>query len=209
MSENPYEAPIGPYAAPVEEPTPGPTPSQTVGPYYSIGLTRDWPEGANAVEPYHSDAIEISGQMFDGRGEPIPDGVIEIWQADPNGRFNHPDDPRGAAVYEGFTGFARSGTDDEGRWAVRTLKPGRIPTADGTGEQAPHINVTVMARGTLRQLTTRIYFPEEAEANATDPVLQSLPEDARATLIAERVEDRGYRLDLVLQGDGETAFFEL
>lgn len=208
MSENPYDAPIGRYEW-GEPATPGPTPSQTVGPYYAIGLTREWPEGVNAVEPYHADAIEIFGHMLDGRGEPIPDGIVEIWQADPNGRFNHPDDPRGPAVFEGFSGFARSGTDNEGRWAIRTLKPGAIPAADGPGDQAPHIVVTVMARGLLRQLTTRLYFGDEAEANATDPVLRSLPDDARATLIAEPVEGRGYRLDLVLQGDGETAFFEL
>jgi protocatechuate 3,4-dioxygenase, alpha subunit len=206
---NAYEEPVGPYPAPTVDPTWGPTPSQTVGPYYAIGLTRPWPEGVNAVEPYHGDAIEIYGHVIDGRGEPIPDAVIEIWQADPDGRFDHPDDPRGAKGFEGFTGFARSGTGAEGRWAVRTLKPGRVPAADGDGEQAPHITVTVLARGLLRQLTTRIYFGDEAEANATDPVLLSLPEDARATLIAEPVDGRGYRFDIILQGDDETAFFAL
>lgn len=206
---NPYEAPVGPYEPPTLEPTPGPTPSQTVGPYFAIGMTRDRPDGVNAVEPYHADAIEVFGHLLDGRGEPIPDGVIEIWQCDPNGRFNHPDDPRGAAVFEGFTGFARSPTDNEGRWSVRTLKPGRLPAPGGDGDQAPHITVTVMARGTLRQLTTRLYFGDEAAANATDPVLQALPQDARATLIAEPIDERGYRFDIVLQGDGETAFFDL
>jgi protocatechuate 3,4-dioxygenase alpha subunit len=209
MTDNPYEAPVGPYPLCEDEPTFGPTPSQTVGPYFEIGMTRDWKEGVNAVEPYHADAIEIFGHMIDGRGEPIPDGVVEIWQCDPNGRFNHPDDPRGATAFEGFKGFARAPTDNEGRFSIRTLKPGRLPAPDGNGEQAPHIVVTVMARGLLRQLTTRLYFADEAAANASDPVLQSLPEEARATLIAEHVEDRGYRLDLVLQGDGETAFFEL
>jgi protocatechuate 3,4-dioxygenase alpha subunit len=206
---DPYKEPIGPYDPPTVEPTPGPTPSQTVGPYFSFGLTTPWPEGVNAVEPYHGDAIELFGHVYDGRGEPIPDAMIEIWQADPNGRFNHPDDPRGAAVYEGFTGFARCGTDDEGRWAIKTLRPGAIPAADGNGDQAPHITVTVMARGLLRQLMTRVYFADQADANASDPVLQSLPEDVRGTLIAEPVDDRGYRWDIVLQGDGETAFFEL
>jgi protocatechuate 3,4-dioxygenase, alpha subunit len=206
---DPYEEPVGPYAPPTLEPTPGPTPSQTVGPYFSFGLTTPWPEGVNAVEPYHGDAIEIHGQVFDGNGAPVPDAMIEIWQADPNGRFNHPDDPRGAAVFEGFTGFARCGTDDDGRWAVRTLKPGPIPAAQGDGDQAPHIAVTVLARGLLRQLNTRLYFGDEAQANAADPVLASLPDDARATLIAEPVEDRRYRFDIHLQGADETAFFEL
>jgi protocatechuate 3,4-dioxygenase alpha subunit len=186
----------------------GVTPSQTVGPYFSFGLTEPWEERENAVAPYHADAIEVFGHVLDGRGDPIPDAMIETWQADPNGRFDHPDDPRGAAVFEGFRGFARSGTDGEGRWSVRTLKPGSVPFTDGT-PQAPHLLVTVMARGVLRQLTTRIYFGDEAAANAADPVLLALPDDARATLIAEPVDERGYRFDIILQGDGETAFFDL
>jgi protocatechuate 3,4-dioxygenase alpha subunit len=186
----------------------GVTPSQTVGPYFTFGLTEPWEDRENAVAPYHADAIEVFGHVLDGHGEPIPDAMIETWQADPNGRFNHPDDPRGAAVFEGFRGFGRSSTDSEGRWSVRTLKPGSFPGPDGT-PQAPHLLVTVMARGVLRQLTTRIYFGDEAEANAADPVLLSLPDDARATLIAEPVEDRGYRFDIHLQGDDETAFFAL
>ncbi|MBX5441170.1 MAG: protocatechuate 3,4-dioxygenase subunit alpha [Solirubrobacteraceae bacterium] len=199
---------VGPYPLPSVEPTFGPTPSQTVGPYFSFGLTEPWDEREDAVAPYRTDAIEIFGQVFDGLGEPIPDAMIETWQADPDGRFNHPDDPRGAVPYEGFRGFARSGTDEQGNWRVRTLKPGSIPAADGVTPQAPHIVVTVMARGVLRQLTTRIYFGDEPEANAADPVLQSLPEDARRTLIAEPVEGRGYRFDIHLQGDDETAFFQ-
>jgi protocatechuate 3,4-dioxygenase alpha subunit len=187
----------------------GATPSQTVGPYFSFGLTDPWPEGVNAAEPYHSDGIEIFGHVIDGRGETLPDAMIETWQADPNGRFDHPDDPRGAVAFEGFRGFARSGTDVEGRWAIRTLKPGRIPAPDGATLQAPHLLVTVMARGMLQRVVTRIYFGDELEANAADPVLASLPEDARATLIAEPVEGRGYRFDVILQGDGETAFFDV
>lgn len=186
----------------------GVTPSQTVGPYFSFGLTEPWEEREDAVEPYHSGAIEVFGRVLDGRGDPIPDAMIETWQADPNGRFNHPDDPRGAAVFEGFRGFARSGTDGEGRWSVRTLKPGSFPAPDGT-PQAPHLLATVMARGVLRQLTTRIYFGDEPTANADDPVLRSLPADARATLIAEAIDGRGYRFDIHLQGDDETAFFAL
>jgi protocatechuate 3,4-dioxygenase alpha subunit len=186
----------------------GATPSQTVGPYFSFGLTDPWEDRENAVAPYRGDAIQVFGTVLDGRGDPIPDAMIETWQADPNGRFDHPDDPRGAAVFEGFRGFARSGTDAEGRWSVRTLKPGSFPAADGS-PQAPHLLVTIMARGVLRQLTTRLYFGDEEQANAADPVLLSLPDDARATLIAEPVEDRGYRFDILLQGEHETAFFAL
>lgn len=207
MSDNPDT--VGPYPPPTLEPTPGVTPSQTVGPYFSFGLTEPWDEREDAAARYHADAIEVFGHVIDGRGDPIPDALIETWQADPNGRFDHPDDPRGAAPFEGFRGFGRSGTDNEGRWRVRTLKPGRFPAADGETPQAPHINVTVMARGMLRQLTTRLYFGDEAEANTADPVLQSLPQDARATLIAEPVDGRGYRFDIHLQGDHETAFFTL
>jgi protocatechuate 3,4-dioxygenase, alpha subunit len=199
---------VGPYPPPTVEASPGVTPSQTVGPFFSFALTEPWDEREDAVAPYHGDAIELFGHVLDGQGEPVPDAMIETWQADPNGRFDHPDDPRGAQPFEGFRGFGRSGTDGEGRWRVRTLKPGAIPAHDGS-PQAPHINVTVMARGMLRQLTTRIYFADEAEANAADPVLQALPEDARATLIAEPLDGRGYRFDIHLQGEHETAFFAL
>jgi protocatechuate 3,4-dioxygenase, alpha subunit len=187
----------------------GLTPSQTVGPYFSFGLTEPWEDREDAVAPDHADAIEVFGHVLDGRGEPLPDAMIETWQADPHGRFDHPDDPRGAQPFEGFRGFGRSGTDDEGRWRVRTLKPGRVPAADGETLQAPHLLVTVMARGMLQRLVTRIYFCDEGPANAEDRVLGSLPADARETLIAQPVDGRGYRFDIHLQGDDETAFFAL
>ncbi len=187
----------------------GPTPSQTVGPFFSFGLTDPWPEGEAVVAPCHAGAIEVHGQVLDGHGDPLPDALIETWQADPDGRFDHPDDPRGAVAFEGFRGFGRSGTDGEGRWSVRTLKPGRVPAADATMLQAPHLLVTVMARGMLQRLITRIYFGDEQRANAQDPVLAALPDDARATLIAEPVDRHGYRFDVHLQGEHETAFFTL
>jgi protocatechuate 3,4-dioxygenase, alpha subunit len=181
------------------------TPSATVGPYLAIGLT--WDDGPHVVDPGTPGAIWLRGTVFDGNGDPVPDAMVETWQADPDGRFDHPDDPRGAQARAGFRGFGRSQTVDGGEYAICTLKPGRVPDGDG-GLQAPHVDVSVFARGLLDRVVTRIYFADEAAANAEDPVLQALPEDRRGTLIARPTDD-GYRLDIRLQGDGETVFFAL
>jgi protocatechuate 3,4-dioxygenase alpha subunit len=180
------------------------TPSQTVGPYFAIGLT--WEDGAYVVPEGTEGAIWIRGQVTDGEGEPVPDAVIETWQADPEGRFDHPDDPRGPAGGD-FRGFGRAGTGADGTYGILTLKPGAVPGPGGT-TQAPHIAVSVFARGLLNRVVTRIYFADEADANASDPVLASVPEAKRGTLIAERTDD-GYRFDVRLQGEGETAFFDI
>jgi protocatechuate 3,4-dioxygenase alpha subunit len=179
------------------------TPSATVGPYLSIGLA--WEDGPYAVERGTPGAIWLRGTVYDGNGDPVPDGLIETWQADPDGRFPHPDDPRGTVAHPGFRAFGRSQTVDGGQYAICTLKPGRVPDGEG-GLQAPHVDVSVFARGLLDRVVTRIYFADEADANAEDPVLRSLPEDRRATLVAQPTDD-GYRLDIHLQGDGETVFF--
>jgi protocatechuate 3,4-dioxygenase alpha subunit len=132
--------------------------------------------------------------------------MLETWQADPDGRFPSPEDPRGAAFHPGFRGYARVQTiDPPGEFGVFTLKPGRVPDGEG-GLQAPHVDVSVFARGVLDRVVTRFYFADEAEANAQDAVLRSLPEDRRETLIATPTDD-GYRLDIHLQGDRETVFF--
>jgi len=184
----------------------GVTPSQTVGPYFAIGLT--WDDGAFAVPEGTEGGFWIRGGVYDGNGAPVPDAVVETWQADADGRFAHPDHPRGAVDWGGFRGLTRSGTDGEGRFAVYTIKPGAVPGPDGT-TQAPHIDVTVMARGMLARLVTRIYFPEEEAANAADPVLSSLPATASSeTLIAAKTDD-GYRFDVHLQGENETVFFDI
>ena len=182
-----------------------PTPSQTVGPFYSFGL--EWEDGPFAVPAGTEGAIRVSGRLLDGLGHPVPDGLIETWQADPDGRFAHPDDPRGAVEWDGFRGFARTPTDGHGNWSVLTLKPGPVPGPGGVA-QAPHIAVSVFARGLLARLVTRIYFGDEEAANAADPVLRSLRggDEERATLIAASV-DGGYRLDIHLQGPDETVFF--
>jgi protocatechuate 3,4-dioxygenase alpha subunit len=189
---------------PEDHQRPGVTPSATVGPYLSIGLT--WNGGADLVPAATADAITIDGVLTDGAGAPVPDGLIEIWQADRAGRFNHPDDPRGGAVPSGALGFGRCPTDSDGRFAFRTVKPGPLPTGDGRTE-APHIDVSVFARGLLDRLVTRIYFADEAEANAADPVLVELGGTDRDRLLAVPAEHRRYRWDICLQGDLETPFF--
>jgi protocatechuate 3,4-dioxygenase alpha subunit len=178
------------------------TPSQTVGPYLSIGLR--WEDGPYVVAPGTPGAIWLRGHVLDGNGDVVPDALVETWQADPDGRFDHPDDPRGPSG-SGFRGFGRSETL-AGEYAILTVKPGRVPDSAG-GLQAPHVDVSVFARGLLDRVVTRLYFADETEANAADAVLTGLPDDAtRASLLAERSAD-GYRLDIVLQGPDETVFF--
>jgi protocatechuate 3,4-dioxygenase alpha subunit len=157
---------------------PGTTPSQTVGPFFSIGLA-----GVDAVAPGTSGAIRLHGTVVDGAGDPVPDAVVETWQTAP------------AAA------FGRSLCDAEGRWSVLTRKPG--PAGDG---QAPHLDVSVFARGLLHRVVTRIYFADEPAANAGDPVLAGVEARRRATLLA-RPDGDGYRFDIHLQGDDETVFF--
>ncbi|GAA3755972.1 protocatechuate 3,4-dioxygenase alpha subunit [Spinactinospora alkalitolerans] len=181
------------------------TPSQTVGPYLHIGLP--WPDGPFAVAKGSPDGFWIRGVLYDGAGAVVPDGLIETWQADPDGRFDHPDDPRGAVDRPGFRAFGRCQTDGDGAFGIFTLKPGPVPGP--RGPQAPHIDVSVFARGMLHRVVTRIYFPEEHAANAVDPVLTSVADPrAREALVARPAED-GYRFDIHLQGDDETAFFDI
>jgi len=179
------------------------TPSQTVGPFFTIGLL--WEDGPFVVPDGTEGAVRIGGRVLDGAGDPVPDALVETWQADPDGRYDHPDDPRGRP--DGFRGFARCTTADDGRWQIVTRKPGPVPAADG-GTQAPHLAVSLFARGLLNRLVTRIYFGDEVAANAADPVLGLLDQDRRATLVAGPVEG-GYEIDLRLQGARETAFFRI
>jgi protocatechuate 3,4-dioxygenase alpha subunit len=178
------------------------TPSQTVGPYLSIGLP--WPDGPFVVLDSDPNGFWVHGIVTDGAGDPVPDALVETWQADGKGRFDHPDDPRGAV--SGFRGFGRCPTDDTGRYAIRTLKPGAVPGPGGP--QAPHIDVSVLARGLLHRVVTRLYFADEPDANAADPVLLTVPDDRRATLLAAP-DGEGYRFDIRLQGEQETVFFDV
>jgi protocatechuate 3,4-dioxygenase alpha subunit len=172
--------------------SPPATPSQTVGPFLELGLP--WEDGPYAVADGTPGAIRISGRVLDGAGEPVPDALVETWQSDP---------PAG----EGFRGFARCATDDDGRWHVVTLPPGPVAGPDGS-RQAPHLAVSVFARGLLHRVVTRIYFAGAGEANAADPVLASVPAARRATLLAQPTDD-GHRFDIRLQGPGETVFFDV
>ena len=182
------------------------TPSQTVGPYFAIGLP--WDDGPHAVATGTPGALTIRGTVYDGAGAVVPDHLIEIWQPDPDGRFADAHGYGGPSQLAGFRGFARSGTEDgDGTYELLTVKPGRV--ADRAGVlQAPHVDVTVMARGMLNRCVTRIYFADEVQANATDPVLARVPADRRDTLLA-RPEGDGYRFDIRLQGRGETVFFAI
>ena len=183
-----------------------PTPSQTVGPYFAIGLP--WDLGPWAAAEGTPGAITISGTVYDGRGDPVPDHLIETWQADPSGRFADVHGYGGPAELAGFRGFARCGAEDgDGTFKVVTVRPGPVPGPGGT-MQAPHIDVSVFARGMLNRCVTRIYFADEAEANAADPVLATVPAERRATLLAQPVEG-GYRFDIRLQGTDETVFFSV
>jgi len=166
----------------------GTTPSQTVGPYLSIGLP--WPDGPDVVPEGTEGRIRIYGRVIDGAGDPVGDALIETWQAGPDGKFD-----------TDFRGFGRCPTDEEGAWEIFTLKPGRLE--DG---QAPHVDVNVFARGMLNRCVTRIYFADED--NTGDPVLESVPEARRTTLVA-RPDADGYRFDVYLQGERETVFFKV
>lgn len=184
--------------------TAGPTPSQTVGPFIHLVDRFDY-VGPHLVAAGDPQAIWLRGTVTDGEGRPIDDAMIETWQADETGRYPSPEDPRGPA--EGFAGFARCFTDEQGRWAVRTRKPGAVPGPDGAW-QAPHVLVALYARGLLRGLVTRLYFVDEPSANDADPVLARLDAATAATLVA-RLSDDGYHLDLRLQGDDATVFFDV
>jgi protocatechuate 3,4-dioxygenase alpha subunit len=159
------------------------------------------------VAPNHPGAFRLIGAVTDGQGEAVDDALIEIWQANQAGRYAHPEDTREEIPLEdGFTGFGRCATDHEGRFEFLTVKPGAVPGPDGR-MQAPHIDVSVFARGLLNRLVTRVYFPDEAEANAADPVLSLIEDESeRRTLIAEQ-DDGSLHFDIRLQGEGETTFF--
>ena len=177
-----------------------PTPSQTVGPFFGIVLP--WEDGPLVVPEGTDESFWIRGRVTDGAGEPIPDALVETWQADPDGRFPQP----GVGSPGGFRGFGRCPTDGDGRFGVLTVMPGATARTDDVIE-APHIDVAVFARGLLKQVVTRIYFPDHP-SNALDPVLSSVPSPSQSTMLARRTDD-GYTFDIRLQGDGATAFFEL
>jgi protocatechuate 3,4-dioxygenase, alpha subunit len=180
------------------------TASQTVGPYFRIGLEHLYVADI-APSAAAGDKIAIRGRVVDGDGNPVNDAILEIWQADAHGKYAHPDDAQSKPPTPGFKGFGRVPTDDNGVFRFTTIKPG---CAEGPGgmPQAPHLLVAVFMRGLLKHLLTRIYFPDDP-VNAADPVLKLVPTERRPTLVATKVND-GLEWNVILQGQGETVFFD-
>jgi protocatechuate 3,4-dioxygenase, alpha subunit len=168
------------------------TPSQTVGPFFDFGLCAR--PASELAAPGSAGAVEIAGRMLDSAGAAVPDGLVEIWAADASGR------------YDTRSGWGRCPTDGEGRYAFTTVKPGAVREPDGR-VQAPHVTMLCFARGLLKPVLTRIYFPDKAAANRADPVLRAIGEDERASLIARAAGPERYEFDVILQGDSQTAFF--
>ena len=175
-----------------------PTPGQTVGPFYGYALPYD--RDNELVNQGHPNSVRLHGVVYDGKGEAIPDALLEIWQADEQGNVVSRE---GSLVRDGytFTGWGRTAVDNAGHYTFTTLNPGATEAG-----KAPFIMLTVFARGLMNRLFTRIYLPEDAEALASDPLLSSLSEAERKTLIATREDDGSLRLDLRLQGEDETVF---
>jgi protocatechuate 3,4-dioxygenase, alpha subunit len=183
-----------------------PTASQTVGPYLHIGLS--WLTVSRiAVPDCPGEHIVIRGRVLDADGKGVNDALLELWQADSRGKYMHPDDTRPIPPSADFRGFGRVPTDAEGRFEFHTIKPGSLPGQHG-GTQAPHIVVSVFMRGILKQIRTRIYFPNDP-LNATDPVLNLVPPDRRATLIARPGTGNLLEWDVNLQGPNETVCFDV
>jgi protocatechuate 3,4-dioxygenase, alpha subunit len=187
------------------------TGSQTVGPFFAPCLLREGACRNVLIQPETvGERIRIEGRVFDGDRIPVPDAMIEIWQANAHGRYHHPADAGPAPLDPTFIGVGRSGTEEDGKYWFETIKPGPVPF-DGGRMQAPHICVTVFSRGLLNHLVTRLYFEDEP-TNAKDPVLQCVPAERRTTLLARRKSGGAlviYRFDIILQGADETAFFNL
>lgn len=187
------------------------TASQTVGPFFHDCLLREGAHTPTLVTPATSgERIRVEGRVLDGDGVGVPDAMVEIWQANSYGRYNHPLDGRDLPLDPAFTGYGRTGTDATGRFWFETVKPGPVPF-DATSMQAPHICVALFGRGLLNHLFTRLYFADDPTI-AADPILLRVPAKRRSTLAAQREESASnviYRLDIVLQGEGETVFFNL
>jgi protocatechuate 3,4-dioxygenase alpha subunit len=185
----------------------GALPSQTVGPFYHFSLTAKAALGCMTAPEAKGERIRLRVRLFDGDGAPVPDGIIELWQADAAGKYQHPADTQEKEPDPAFCGFGRLGTDAAGACIFETVRPGRTPNGRG-GCQASHIDVSVFARGLLARVVTRVYF-EGDPALAEDSVMKLVPEQRRATLLARLDEEGFWCFDIRLQGDGETVFFEI
>jgi protocatechuate 3,4-dioxygenase, alpha subunit len=179
--------------------------SQTIGPYLRIGL--EWMVIEDlAPQGVAGERVRIEGRIVDGDGKPVNDAAVEIWQANSHGKYASPEDTQDKPLDPRFRGYGRSLTDSDGNFRFRTIKPGGVPGPDGK-PQAPHITVTIFMRGLLKQLVTRIYFPDEP-ANADDPVLALVPAERRGSLVAAKKGDGALEWNVVLQGRNETVFFD-
>jgi protocatechuate 3,4-dioxygenase, alpha subunit len=182
------------------------TPSQTVGPFFKPALIRSGQE--SMVTPKsRGERVTIEGRVLDGDAAGVSDAMIELWQANADGRYDHPDDSQEKLIDPDFHGFGRAATDERGCFRFCTIKPGSVP-GPGNLLQAPHINVSIFARGLLKRLVTRIYFPDEP-LNTADPVLNSVAAERRSTLVAHSDQPGILRFDIVLQGENETVFFDV
>ena len=181
---------------------------QTIGPFFRIGFS--WLYQSDLAAPGVSgERVEIAGRILDGDGQPVPDGIVEIWQANSQGKYAHADDAREKTGDDRFSGYGRVPTDENGRFRFSTIKPGRVPGPGGKS-QAPHLAISIFTRGLLRRLITRIYFPDEP-ANAEDFALSLVDPARRGTLIARKIEGHPDALEwnVILQGPGETVFFDI
>src|SRR4051812_37018157 len=180
------------------------TANQTVGPYLHIGLT--WLNTSNIAGKLAGPRVTVQGRLLDGDGKPVSDGLIEVWQANPHGKYAHPEDRQKKPLEKGFRGFGRIPTDAKGAFRFQTVKPGRVPGPGGK-LQAPHLVIAVFMRGLLKHLATRMYFPDEA-ANREDTLMNLVPAARRSTLVARRKSRGTLEWNIVLQGKGETVFFD-
>lgn len=185
-----------------------PIPSQTVGPFFHLGCTLPSSVGSLVKADTRGDRIHLTCRILDGNGVPVPDAMIEIWQADAAGRYNHPDDKVENSP-TAFRGYGRLATDDQGSCTFTTIMPGQVPANDGA-QQASHINVSVFARGVLARLATRIYFAQDP-ALANDFILSLVPAERRETLMAKRdsTQSNEWHFDIHLCGEQETVFFDV
>lgn len=185
-----------------------PTPSQTVGPFFHLGLFGTRSFGPLAGAGSKGQRVRLICRVLDGNAAPVPDGMIEVWQANAEGRYRHPDDAQEKSLDPAFNGFGRFATSADGSCAFETVRPGRVPGGNNS-MQAPHLNISVFARGLLKRATTRLYFAGDP-ANAEDPVLALVPEGRRHTLLAHPVLEQpgAWRFDIHLNGEHETVFFD-
>ena len=182
------------------------TPSQTVGPFFKPALIRSGQDSLVTANT-RGEGVAIEGRVLDGDAAAVSDAMIELWQANADGCYDHPEDLQERAQHPDFHGFGRAGTDERGRFRFHTIKPGPV-AGPGPAHQAPHINVSIFARGLLKRLVTRIYFPDEP-LNASDAVLNAIAPARRSTLVAQVDRPGVLRFDIVLQGEHETVFFDV